>query len=97
MTEPPTTAARSTAGTVNWEAVQDSPDFAKLRHALRSFVFPVTIAFLPVRLTRILLLSRSVVSSLVVINPSHQCRSVMPVRPARSPRPARLVWPEKVP
>jgi uncharacterized membrane protein (DUF485 family) len=46
MAEPPTTAAQSTAGTVNWEAVQDSPDFAKLRHALRSFVFPVTVAFL---------------------------------------------------
>lgn len=46
MAEPPPTAAPSSAGTVNWEAVQDSPEFSKLRHALRSFVFPVTIAFL---------------------------------------------------
>ena len=46
MAEPPPTTAVSSASTVNWEAVQDSPDFRKLRHALRSFVFPVTVAFL---------------------------------------------------
>lgn len=46
MAEPRTTAAESAAPAVNWEAVQDSPAFARLRHALRSFVFPVTIAFL---------------------------------------------------
>lgn len=45
MAEPPATAEVA-ASTVNWEQVQDSPEFAKLRHALRSFVFPVTIAFL---------------------------------------------------
>ncbi len=45
MAEPPRTA-ESPAETVNWEEVQDSPDFAHLRHALRSFIFPVTIAFL---------------------------------------------------
>jgi len=45
MAEPPATA-EAAASTVNWEQVQDSPEFAKLRHALRSFVFPVTIAFL---------------------------------------------------
>ena len=46
MADPPVSPAVSQAGTVDWEQVQDSPDFAKLRHALRSFVFPVTIAFL---------------------------------------------------
>jgi uncharacterized membrane protein (DUF485 family) len=46
MAEPPTAATEPAASTVNWERVQDSPDFTKLRHALRSFVFPVTIAFL---------------------------------------------------
>ena len=46
MADPPPSPAVSHAGTVDWEQVQDSPDFAKLRHALRSFVFPVTIAFL---------------------------------------------------
>ena len=45
MAEPPSTA-QSPAETVNWEEVQDSPDFAHLRHALRSFIFPVTVAFL---------------------------------------------------
>ena len=45
MAEPPTTAP-TPADTVNWEQVQDSPAFAHLRHALRSFIFPVTIAFL---------------------------------------------------
>jgi len=46
MAEPPTTSLESGATTVDWEGVQDSESFAKLRHALRSFVFPVTIAFL---------------------------------------------------
>ena len=46
MADPPDRPAASQAGTVDWEQVQDSPDFARLRHALRSFVFPVTIAFL---------------------------------------------------
>jgi uncharacterized membrane protein (DUF485 family) len=47
MAEPPTTAQDTAAAdTVNWEAIQDSPDFARLRHALRSFVFPTTVAFL---------------------------------------------------
>lgn len=45
MAEPPSTA-QSPAQTVDWEQVQDSPDFVKLRHALRSFIFPVTVAFL---------------------------------------------------
>jgi uncharacterized membrane protein (DUF485 family) len=45
MAEPPTTA-ESPADTVNWEEVQDSPAFTHLRHALRSFIFPVTVAFL---------------------------------------------------
>lgn len=45
MAEPPSTAQTS-AETVNWEELQDSPDFAHLRHALRSFIFPVTVAFL---------------------------------------------------
>ncbi len=46
MAEPSISAADARAGAVNWQAVQDSPEFGKLRHALRSFVFPVTIAFL---------------------------------------------------
>jgi uncharacterized membrane protein (DUF485 family) len=46
MAEPPITAPESAAAAVHWETVQDSPAFAHLRHALRSFVFPVTIAFL---------------------------------------------------
>jgi len=45
MAEPPSTA-QSPAQTVDWEQVQDSPDFSHLRHALRSFIFPVTVAFL---------------------------------------------------
>lgn len=45
MAEPPSTAQTS-AETVNWEELQDSPAFAHLRHALRSFIFPVTVAFL---------------------------------------------------
>lgn len=45
MAEPPSTA-ESSAETVNWEEVQDSPAFTHLRHALRSFIFPVTVAFL---------------------------------------------------
>jgi uncharacterized membrane protein (DUF485 family) len=46
MAEPPVTAAPTTAETVDWQEVQDSPAFTHLRHALRSFIFPVTIAFL---------------------------------------------------
>ena len=46
MAEPPSTAQQSPAETVNWEQVQDSPAFTHLRHALRSFIFPVTVAFL---------------------------------------------------
>ena len=34
------------ASAVEWETIQDSPEFGRLRHALRSFVFPVTIGFL---------------------------------------------------
>ena len=45
MAEPPSTAQTS-AETVNWEELQDSPAFAHLRQALRSFIFPVTVAFL---------------------------------------------------
>jgi uncharacterized membrane protein (DUF485 family) len=45
MAETPATA-ESSAETVNWEELQDSPAFAHLRHALRSFIFPVTVAFL---------------------------------------------------
>ena len=44
MADPP--IAQDTTSAVEWETIQASPDFAKLRHALRSFVFPVTIAFL---------------------------------------------------
>ncbi|GGL95253.1 DUF485 domain-containing protein [Nakamurella endophytica] len=30
----------------DWETVQAGPEFARLRHAVRSWVFPVTVAFL---------------------------------------------------
>ncbi len=46
MADPPAAPVASLDSAVEWETVQDSPEFAKLRHALRSFVFPVTIAFL---------------------------------------------------
>ena len=46
MADPPAAPTGSLAPAVDWEQVQDSPDFARLRHALRSFVFPVTIGFL---------------------------------------------------
>jgi uncharacterized membrane protein (DUF485 family) len=46
MADPPAAPVAALDSAVEWETVQDSPEFAKLRHALRSFVFPVTIAFL---------------------------------------------------
>ena len=46
MADPPAAPATTLASTVEWETIQDSPEFGRLRHALRSFVFPVTIAFL---------------------------------------------------
>lgn len=36
----------SSRAEVDFQAVQDSPDFARLRKALRGFVFPMTVAFL---------------------------------------------------
>jgi len=41
-----TPTAADDAAVADWEEVQDSPEFGRLRHALRSFVFPMTIAFL---------------------------------------------------
>ena len=46
MADPPAAPADSLASSVEWETLQDSPEFGRLRHALRSFVFPVTIGFL---------------------------------------------------
>ncbi len=46
MAESSTAPAETGTGAVDWGAVQESEQFVKLRHALRSFVFPVTIAFL---------------------------------------------------
>ena len=46
MADPPAAPVAALDSAVEWETVQDSPEFAKLRHVLRSFVFPVTIAFL---------------------------------------------------
>lgn len=46
MADPPAAPTTGQISDVEWETVQASPEFAKLRHALRSFVFPVTIAFL---------------------------------------------------
>ena len=41
-----TPTAADDAAVADWEEVQASPEFGRLRHALRSFVFPMTIAFL---------------------------------------------------
>jgi uncharacterized membrane protein (DUF485 family) len=53
MADPPSVPPEAMAGSSpvvtsadEWEAAQDSPEFGRLRHALRSFVFPTTIAFL---------------------------------------------------
>ncbi len=39
----------------DWQEVQDSPEFARLRKAVRGFAFPVTIAFLTWYLLYVLL------------------------------------------
>jgi len=44
MAEPALTT-RSDAG-VDWEAEQSTAEFANLRRAIRSFIFPMTVAFL---------------------------------------------------
>ncbi len=44
MANPQSTADDTAA--VDWEEVQASPEFGRLRSALRGFVFPMTIAFL---------------------------------------------------
>ena len=44
MSEPTTTA--TLAADVEWERIQESGQFARLRQALRGFVFPMTAAFL---------------------------------------------------
>jgi len=46
MADPPEAPVAPPDSAVEWETVQESEEFAKLRHALRSFVFPVTVAFL---------------------------------------------------
>jgi uncharacterized membrane protein (DUF485 family) len=42
----PTPPTAETEAAVDWEGVQVSPEFGRLRHAVRSFVFPVTVLFL---------------------------------------------------
>lgn len=37
-----------------WETAQESPEFARLRKAVRSFIFPTTVAFLAWYLTYVL-------------------------------------------
>ena len=44
MAEPPTHGAAITAA--EWETVQAGPEFGRLRRAVRSFIFPTTVAFL---------------------------------------------------
>lgn len=44
MAEPPSHAAAITAA--EWETVQAGPEFGRLRRAVRSFIFPTTVAFL---------------------------------------------------
>ena len=44
MGNPQSTADDTTPA--DWEGVQDSPEFGRLRHAVRGFVFPMTVAFL---------------------------------------------------
>lgn len=40
------TTMTSTAADVDWESIQAGEQFARLRQALRGFVFPMTVAFL---------------------------------------------------
>ena len=40
-----TTESPASSSTERYRAVQQSEDFARLRHTLRSFIFPMTIAF----------------------------------------------------
>lgn len=44
MAEPPTPVAAVTAD--EWETIQAGEDFGRLRRAVRSFIFPTTVAFL---------------------------------------------------
>lgn len=44
MAEPPTPAAAMTAA--EWESIQAGEEFGRLRRAVRSFIFPTTVAFL---------------------------------------------------
>lgn len=44
MAEPPTPAAAITAA--EWESIQAGAEFGRLRRAVRSFIFPTTVAFL---------------------------------------------------
>ncbi len=46
MADPPAAPTVAPPTAAEWETVQASDDFVALRHALRSFVFPVTVAFL---------------------------------------------------
>jgi uncharacterized membrane protein (DUF485 family) len=42
---PVTTEVPASSSTERYRAVQQSEEFARLRHALRSFIFPMTVAF----------------------------------------------------
>ncbi|MEJ7650932.1 MAG: DUF485 domain-containing protein [Nakamurella sp.] len=42
-------------GAPDWETIQDSPEFARLRRAVRGFAFPMTAAFLAWYLLYVLL------------------------------------------
>lgn len=59
-TESENNAGGSPPGTPDWAAVQSSSDFQQLRKRLRSFVFPVTAAFLAWYLLYVLLASFAV-------------------------------------
>jgi uncharacterized membrane protein (DUF485 family) len=50
-----TPTGEGTSGTEPYREVQGSPDFAELRHAYRSFAFPLTVAFISWYLLYVLL------------------------------------------
>ena len=54
-TPPPSKAERKLPTTEEFEQVQESAEFAELRHAHRSFAFPLTVAFIAWYLLYVLL------------------------------------------
>ncbi|MEU8570945.1 DUF485 domain-containing protein [Streptomyces pathocidini] len=50
-----TPPGEGTSGTESYREVQESPEFGELRHAYRSFAFPLTVAFITWYLLYVLL------------------------------------------